>query len=224
MAMKKVLILNGSPRKAGNTTALTKAFTAGAEQNTNLLEEIRVDQLNLKYCSGCLRCNVLGYCALCDDDFPAVLEKIEQADVLVFASPIYFHHVTAQLKKLIDRFRCLMKIRITETGLLHTPTRKWDKEVVLLFALGSSDAVDAQPAIKLFEFMMQFLSPDKELHAISATRLAVSRQLEMNEEDLRKLYQKMKLPLELAEQDCARNQELLARVREMGIVLSKAGK
>ena len=219
--MKRVLIFNGSPRAAGNTVGLINCFVDGASENTQHIEIIQVDRLNLKYCTGCLRCNVLGRCSLRSDDWSVMVEKMVQADVLVFASPIYFHHVSAQLKKLIDRFRSLLHIQITETGLIHTPVNIWDKEVVVLFAQGSPDPIDSQPAIEMFEFLVQHLFPGKKLYSLIGTRLAVSRQFEMTEEELVRLYGKLNLSHELAQKDIITNLELKKQCIALGYQLTK---
>ncbi|MCF8370303.1 MAG: flavodoxin family protein [Bacteroidales bacterium] len=214
--MKKVLIFNGSPRKTGNTSALTQHFVKGAETNTDQVELIQIDKLDLDYCLGCLRCNMIGKCGRPGDAWQSISEKMDQSDVIVFASPIYFHHVTAQMKKLIDRFRSLFHVQITETGLTHTAVKEWDKEVVLILTLGSPDDKDAQPAINMFRFLLSVLSPGKELHVIKGTRLAVTNQLEMTEDELAKLYGKLKLPGELVANDYLQNRELARLCNDLG--------
>lgn len=214
--MKKVLIFNGSPRKTGNTSALIKHFVRGAETNTDHIELIQIDKLDLDYCLGCLRCNMIGRCGRPGDDWQRISEKMDRADVIVFASPIYFHHVTAQMKKLIDRFRSLFHVQITETGLIHTAVKEWDKKVVLILTLGSSDDKDAQPAIDMFRFLLSVLSPGKELYVIKGTRLAVTNQLEMTGDELAKLYGKLKLSKDLAAQDHLQNRELAKTCSDLG--------
>ncbi|MGM0651083.1 MAG: flavodoxin family protein, partial [Bacteroidota bacterium] len=103
--MKKVLAFNGSPRPNGNSTRLLEYFLKGAKIYTSDCEHIDTHNLNIAFCRGCLRCNLLGRCSIQGEKWKEISHKINQADVLVFASPIYFHHVTAQLKKLLDRFR-----------------------------------------------------------------------------------------------------------------------
>ena len=111
-----ILAFNGSPRRAGNTTHLVREFLRGAREAGARAEELVAEELNLKYCRGCLRCNVLKRCSIKGDDWEAVSQKILEADVLVFASPIYFHHLTAPLKKLLDRFRSFIHVQITNRG------------------------------------------------------------------------------------------------------------
>ena len=219
--MKQVLALNGSMRANGNTSILLEHFLAGSREHTGSVEEIVTRDVNLQYCRGCLRCNILQRCSIADDDWSAISAKILGADVLVFASPVYFHHVSATLKKLIDRFRSFINVQITETGLKHTPWHKWKKDFVLLMCMGSSDAEDARPAIELFEFMTSVLGSNNRLHVITATRLAVVKQVTKTEDELKILYPKLNLQPELAGEDFRRNQEILKQCYELGKDLAK---
>ena len=219
--MKKVLTFNGSPRKQGNTSLLLQHFHDGVKQHTNLVEEINTHDIELKYCCGCLRCNILGKCATTGDDWENISKKIHEADVLVFATPIYFHHVTAPLKMLIDRFRSFIHVQITETGLIHTPHKKWNKDFVLLLCMGSSDAKDAKPVIDLFNYMTSILGSENKLHVITATRLAVVKQVIKNEEELKLLYSKLKLPVHLAKEDAKQNKEILKQCFQLGKILTQ---
>ena len=219
--MKKIVAFNGSPRPAGNTSHLLDKFIEGANENKAEVEVevLHPQKMNLKFCTGCLRCNVLRRCSIRDDDWPEVSSKILNANVLVFAAPVYFHHVPAPMKAMLDRFRSFIHVQITETGLIHTPWHLWNKDFVLILSLGSSDAVDADPVIDLFRFMTSILGENNRLHIITATRLAVVKQVLKTEEELRELYQKMRLSPELAPSDFLRNQELLEECRKLGVIL-----
>jgi hypothetical protein len=167
-------------------------------------------------CRGCLKCNLIQRCAIKGDDWDTLRLKILNADVLAFASPIYFHHLTAPLKKILDRFRSFMQVQITEHGLNHTPWQEWKKHFVLLLSLGSPDAADARPVIDLFTFLAHALGPGNTLHAMVGTRLAVKGQVTMSGEELSSLYAKLKLPARLANADYRRNQALLQSCYELG--------
>ena len=116
-----ILSLNGSPRRKGNISLLLEEFIRGARESRAKSEEIVAEEVNLKYCKGCLRCNLLKRCAIKGDNWPVLSSKILNADALIFASPIYFHHITAPLKKILDRFRSFLHVQLTEQGLKHTP-------------------------------------------------------------------------------------------------------
>jgi len=219
--MKKVLALNGSPRKTGNTSLLLDQFIKGAGKNTSFAETINTHEMQLEYCRGCLRCNILGRCSIQGDEWETISRKILESDVLVLASPIYFHHVTASMKKLIDRFRSFIHVQITETGLIHTPWHTWKKDFVLLLSMGSSDTSDARPVIELFHFMTSILGPGNTLHVVTATRLAVVQQVMKTEKELETLYAKMNIPIRLAAGDYKKNQETLETCYSLGDTLTK---
>ena len=217
-----ILAFNGSPRRAGNTTHLLREFLRGAREAGARAEELVAEELNLKYCRGCLRCNVLKRCSIKGDDWEAVSQKILKADVLVFASPIYFHHLTAPLKKLLDRFRSFIHVQITEQGLRHTPWQPWQKRVVLLLCLGSSNGDDAQPVLDLFNFLGRVFGTGTSVSSIIGTRLAVVNQVNMGIGQLRTLYPKIGLPETRAKKDYERNQGLLRNCYELGKELATA--
>jgi multimeric flavodoxin WrbA len=101
--MAKVLILMGSPRPSGNTALLCSEFTKGAEEAGNEVETAEVAKLDINGCLGCCACQANGGSCIQKDDMQEVYEKIQQADVIAIASPIYFYTWTAQTKKVLDR-------------------------------------------------------------------------------------------------------------------------
>lgn len=219
--MKNILVLDGSTRKQGNTSILVQQFIDGAKNNTKNIEQIQAKDINIKYCNGCLRCNLIKRCSIRDDDWGDLSQKIDEADVLVFASPIYFHYVTAPLKNIIDRFRSFVHVQIIETGLIHTPFKEWNKDFVLLLSMGSSDDSDANPVIDLFKYMKEVLGEDNRLHVIKGTRLAVIKQVQKTEDELKELYPKLQLNENLAEKDFKKNQEILSQCFDLGKNLAK---
>jgi multimeric flavodoxin WrbA len=219
--MKQILALNGSPRKKGNTHYLLDYFLKGAQKHKNYIDSIHVSDLDLQYCQGCLRCNLLGYCSIKHDDWPVISNKIQEADVLVFATPIYFHHVTAQLKTLIDRFRSFIHVAITETGLQHTPGKRWKKDIVLLLTMGSSDEGEAVQTIDMFRFIARTMGTNNSLHVLKGRRLAVSGQVVKTPDELAQLYPKLHLPTELAKEDAVRNKKLLEDCSRLGDKIAK---
>jgi NAD(P)H-dependent FMN reductase len=215
--MKKVLAFYGGTRKRGNSKLLLNKFKEGALQNTSQYEEINVNEINLLACTGCLRCNIIKKCALRNDDWNEIAEKILDADVLVFASPVYFHHVTSGLKKLIDRFRSFIHVQITETGLIHTPHVQWKKEIVLILSMGSPDTIEAKPIVELFEYIKEMMGTEIKLHTILGTTLAVEGQVEKNEAELTELYPKLKLPAHLVKVHFNNNKILLDKAFNIGV-------
>lgn len=101
--MKKILILNGSPRKNGSTASLVKAFTEGAESAGNEVKEFYLQGMNIGGCLACEACSRNGGQCVQKDDMEKVNEAYLWADVIVFASPMYWGTVSGQLKVCIDR-------------------------------------------------------------------------------------------------------------------------
>ena len=99
----KIVLLNGSARK-GNTYACVEAFAEGA-QSGNDVEIIATDGLNVSPCKGCEACGCEKGC-VAKDDSNAVTDKLVAVDLIVFASPVYWWGVTAQLKTVIDKSYC----------------------------------------------------------------------------------------------------------------------
>ncbi|MCQ2553708.1 MAG: flavodoxin family protein [Clostridia bacterium] len=99
----KILLLNGSPRK-GNTVALLNAFAEGAKEG-NEIEVLDCDKLNISPCKGCDACNLEKGC-VAKDDSTKIVDKLVDADLIVFGSPVYWWGITAQLKILIDKCYC----------------------------------------------------------------------------------------------------------------------
>lgn len=100
---KKVLILSGSPRKGGNSDLLCDEFLRGAMDSGNEAEKIFLRDKKVEYCRGCYYCaRHEGKCVI-QDDMAQILSKMQAADVLVLASPVYFYSVDAQMKTVIDR-------------------------------------------------------------------------------------------------------------------------
>lgn len=106
--MKKILIIRGGGRGKGNTAQLTEAFARGAREAGHEVEEISLLKKEVK---GCLGCNACRYGKPCvqKDDFQELVPKIEAADLLVLASPLYFWTISARLKAFLERFYCIAR-------------------------------------------------------------------------------------------------------------------
>lgn len=104
-----ITILNGSPRKKGNTEIMAEEFARGARENGHAVELINLAGKQVAGCKGCQYC--FAHDGVCSqkDDMAAILENLDQADMVVFASPIYCYDVTAQLKAVIDRLYARMQ-------------------------------------------------------------------------------------------------------------------
>lgn len=103
MADKNILVLTASARVGGNSDMLADAFIEGAEAAGNCVTKLNVSDLNIGGCRACNGCwNTGGNCVF-KDDMKTVEPLLEDADVLVLASPLYWSVVPAQLKAVIDR-------------------------------------------------------------------------------------------------------------------------
>lgn len=104
--MKKIIVVTSSPRKGGNSEILAQKFAEGAVSAGNDVQFVAVRDIGLKFCTGCMYCQSHGKCVL-GDGMNALYEKFENADVLVFATPVYYYAVCGQLKTLLDRLNPL---------------------------------------------------------------------------------------------------------------------
>lgn len=100
--MKKAVIISSSMRRGSNSDALADEFARGARDAGNEVEKISLIGKRLEFCRGCLACQELGRCVI-DDDADEIMQKVLAADVVVFATPIYYYEMSGQLKTLLDR-------------------------------------------------------------------------------------------------------------------------
>jgi multimeric flavodoxin WrbA len=102
--MKRIVILNGSPRRNGYTKALIQSFTEGAQSAGNEVREHYIHGMGVNNCIGCDSCmRTRKGCAQKNDDMQKIYEDLTWCDVVVFASPVFWGTFTAQLKAVIDR-------------------------------------------------------------------------------------------------------------------------
>lgn len=104
--MKNILIVRGGGRPNGNTARLAESFARGARDAGHTAEHIFLGKYKVNGCTGCNACRYGKPCVQ-RDDFNALAPKIRAADLLVFASPLYFWTISSALKAFIERFYCL---------------------------------------------------------------------------------------------------------------------
>ena len=130
--MKKIIILNGSGKKNGNTAAVIKAFSEGAASNGSEVTEFFLQNMNIHGCLDCQGCRRKGEEDPCPcvqkDDMALIYPAFKEADVIVFASPVYWWDITGTLKTAIDRLYALGAYFRTKPA----------KETVLLMTSGGS--------------------------------------------------------------------------------------
>jgi len=212
----KILSLKGSPRGRGNSTIMMNNFIRGCEESGADINIFSPDDLDINPCRGCLRCNLLKRCSIRGDDWPELSNMILNSDVIVISSPVYFFNFPSELKKIIDRFRSFIEVRITENGLIHTPWAEWSKKFVLLLSMGSPDPKEGKNIADMMKFIVEELGDKNEIFTFYGTRLAVSGQIEFPLEKLETLYEKLEIPVECAEHDFKKNSGLLKEIYDLG--------
>ena len=100
--IKKVLVISSSLRNNSNSEMLAKQAAKGAEDAGHDVEFIPLKDKTLNFCKGCLVCQKTMKCVI-KDDASEICEKVGNADVLIFANPIYYYELCGQLKTLLDR-------------------------------------------------------------------------------------------------------------------------
>ena len=142
---KKIIVLNGSPRKNGNTSALVKAFREGAESAGHTVTEFWLGGMKINGCRGCCAGgkNPESPCVQ-KDDFDIVRGRLVDADMIVFATPVYYFGVSAQLKTVVDRFYSIH-------GKLG------GKKCALISVFGNPSSKTAEPAVAMYRAMTAFL-------------------------------------------------------------------
>lgn len=103
---KKILVIQGGGRAKGNTAQLVESFVRGAEDAGHTVEVVSLLKYEVKGCIGCNACRYGKPCVQ-KDDFNGIAEKLREADLVAFASPLYFWTISSRLKALIERFYCL---------------------------------------------------------------------------------------------------------------------
>ncbi len=102
-----ILAFNGSPRKKGNTSVIIAAILEGARSKGAQTTEVRLHDINLKGCMGCLSCRKkAGHCKQ-QDDLSPYLQAIKSSDGIVIGCPIYMYRISGQMKLLVDRIYSL---------------------------------------------------------------------------------------------------------------------
>lgn len=100
---KKILVLTGSPRRRGNSFAMTDAFIQAAEAKGHTVKRFDTAFMQIAGCRACEACFKTGKACSFDDDFNIIAPEIESADAIIFTMPVYWYTMPAQIKAVIDR-------------------------------------------------------------------------------------------------------------------------
>ena len=100
---KKIVVITGSPRKNGNSFAMTDAFIKAAQAKGHTVTRFDAAMKKLGGCRACETCYSTGKACTFDDDFNTIAPAILEADAVVFTMPVYWYSIPAQIKCVIDR-------------------------------------------------------------------------------------------------------------------------
>ena len=145
----KIIAIDGGPRKKGSTTTLVSYIMKGAEKKGAETEIIPLYDLNYSGCRGCLYCKSHDSCKQ-NDDMNVVYEKIRDADVILFATPVYFAQMTGQLKNCIDRLYAFIDAEYVS----RLPA---GKKFGVVVTQGDESAPFCEEICKIIGFAMEFV-------------------------------------------------------------------
>ena len=140
----KILVITGSPRKNGNSNALASEFIRGASEAGHSVQRFDAGNARVHPCTGCNSCGMDGPCVF-EDDFLKVREHVIDADMVVFATPMYYFGFSAQIKAVIDRFYAI-------NGKIHV-----HKKAALLMTYADSAERKARPINVHYEELLHYL-------------------------------------------------------------------
>ena len=105
---KKIVVITGSPRKDGNSFAMTDSFIKAAEEMGHTITRFDAAMMKIGGCHACNSCFKSGKACIFDDDFNIIAPVILEADTIVFTMPVYWYSIPAQVKGVIDRLYSLL--------------------------------------------------------------------------------------------------------------------
>ena len=141
----KIVVLTGSPRRNGNTNHLAGQFIKGAEEAGHEVYHFDCAQHKVSSCIACNRCGMNGQCIF-NDDFGLLRPHLVTADMVVFATPMYYFGFSSQLKAVIDRFYAL-----------NGQFKGSEKRSALLMAYADTAAEEAEPMLSHYHTLLRYL-------------------------------------------------------------------
>ena len=150
---KQILILKGSPREHGNSSVLAEQVVAGARIAGAEVESVYLHGLDIRPCDACDLCAQPGTRCVIEDDMQALYPKLEAANAIVLATPVYWFTISAQLKLCIDRWYGFQSTNWQEVR---------GKQFALVLTYGDTDLYTSGGinAILTFETMCRFLNAE----------------------------------------------------------------
>ena len=147
--MKRVIVISTSLRAGSNSDMLADKFAEGARSAGNEVEKISLTGKNIQFCKGCFACQKLGRCVI-KDDVNDITAKVLEADVVVWATPIYYYEMSGQMKTLIDRMNAMYPLdyKFRDVYLLTTAAED-EKETPKRAEAGLTGWIDCYPKSRL---------------------------------------------------------------------------
>lgn len=161
---KRIVVLNGSPRKNGNTSALVKSFTEGAQKAGHTVTEFFLDQMEIHGCKGCFGGDSSRECPCAQkDDMDQIYPEVKSCDVVVFATPLYYWNMSGQIRTAVDR---LFALEEGKEGILRGQGRGG---VLLMAAEGEG----FEDVVLYFDHLMEHLRWDNLGHVLAGGNMNV---------------------------------------------------
>lgn len=147
--MKKVIVISTSLRPGSNSDMLADKFIEGAKAAGNDVEKISLVGKNIQFCKGCLACQKLGRCVI-NDDVNDIMARVLKADVIAWATPIYYYEMSGQMKTLIDRMNAMYPLdyQFRDVYLLTTAAEA-EEHVCKCAESGLTGWIDCYPKSRL---------------------------------------------------------------------------
>lgn len=174
--MKKVLIISTSLRRNSNSDYIAREFERGAKDAGNEVEFVSLIGKKIDFCIGCLSCQLTQECVI-KDDANEIAEKVKNADVVVYATPVYYYEMSGQMKTLIDRMNCLF------------PSDYKFRDVYLLAASAENEESAMDGAVKGVQGWVDCFEKANLAGVIRGTGLTETGEAKKDEEILKKAYE-----------------------------------
>ena len=139
----KIVVLKGSARHNGNSNSLADEFIHGAKENGHEIFDFDCTRHKVGGCLGCDKCGMRNPCVQ-RDDFDLLRPELIEADVIVFATPIYYFGMSGQLKNVIDRFYSAHDFM-------------GPKKTYFFATMGNPDVHVADPSTDMYDKMVRYL-------------------------------------------------------------------
>lgn len=141
----KIVVLTGSPRKNGNSAYLAEQFIKGAEEKGHEVFRFDCAFKQVEPCRACNRCGMDGPCIF-NDDFQELRPRLIEADMVVFATPMYYFSISAQMKRVIDRFYAI-----------NGQIKGAHKKAAFLMTYADTARKEAEPMLVHYHTLMDYL-------------------------------------------------------------------